>query len=232
MWDHASDFAAWEKIAQEVHARHSRRGDFYTRSLTGIEHYAHKLVADKASGSRRVLEIGIGGGEHLVYRSPTTGMERYVGLDLSPTYAKICRDKFGVEVICADAADMPFADNAFDCVIAMAILEHVQDLERVLAEVERILEPGGRFLALIPTNGSLPVAAFKALVTYPTMRRRGIARPDLVWNDLNVNSFKRVESLVLQRFDHVEQISVPMRLLPWWLSPLWTFACWKSPTRT
>lgn len=225
MWDAARDLSTWETIAEEAHARHSRETGTYVRLLTNVEHYAHRLIADNARGSKRVLEIGVGGGEHLVYRHPDTGTERYVGLDLSPEYAEICRQKFGIQVEVANAASMPFPDAAFDCVLAISILEHVEQLEQVLSEVERVLEPGGQFLVIIPTNGSLAVGAFKALVTYPTMRRRGISRPDLIWNHLNVNNFKRVQSQILRRFPDARQIAVPMALMPWQLSPLWAFLC-------
>ncbi|MBN9035734.1 MAG: class I SAM-dependent methyltransferase [Rhizobiales bacterium] len=228
MWDAVRDLEIWETIAQEAHARHSRQTGTYVRLLTNVEDYAHRLIADSARGTRRVLEIGIGGGEHLVYRHPDTGTERYVGLDLSPEYAEICRQKFGVEVVCADAADMPFENASFDCVLANSILEHVEQLDRVLDEVERVLAPGGRFLVIVPTNGSLAVGTFKTLMTYPTMRRRGIKRPDLVWNHLNVNNFKRVQSQVLRRFPTARQVAVPVRLLPWQLSPLWAFLCEKA----
>lgn len=228
MWDHRRDLRIWEEIAQEAHSRHSRQPGLYVGLLTDVERYAHRLVAEKARGAKRVLEIGVGGGEHLVYRDPEAGSERYVGLDLSPAYAEICRKKFGIEVACADAAEMPFEDGSFDCVIAVSILEHVGDLENVLAEVERVLEPGGRFLAVVPTNGSLAVGGFKALMTYPTMRRRGIRRPDLVWNHLNVNGFKRVQSLLLQHFPAAEQVASPVSWLPWWLSPMWVFLAVKT----
>jgi SAM-dependent methyltransferase len=225
MWDSGRDLAIWETIAQEAHARHSRTKSTYVRLLSGVEEYGHRFIANKAAGTRRVLEIGVGGGEHLVYRLPAAGTERYVGLDICPAYAEICRAKFGIEVVVADAAKLPFDDSSFDCVIAMAILEHVHDLESVLSEVNRVLEPGGRLLALVPTNGSVAVGLFKMLITYPTMRFRGIRRPDLVWNYLNVNSFKRVRSLLIQRFPSLREAAIPTRLLPWWLSPVWAFVC-------
>lgn len=226
-WDARHDFAVWEQIAQEAHARHSRKAGAYVQSQTIVEDYAHKLIADTARGSKRVLEIGIGGGEHLVYRQPDAGTERYVGLDLSPEYAEICRQKFGIEVVVADAADMPFEDASFDCVLAISILEHVTALPDVLAEVDRVLAPGGKFLVVVPTNGSLAIGLFKTIMTHPTMRRRGIKRPDLVWNHLNVNNFKRVQSLILQRYPGAQQVAVPAKLLPWHLSPLWAFLCRK-----
>lgn len=225
MWNASDDFAAWERIAQEAHARHSRQVRTYVRLLTSIESYAHRLVADSSRHSSSILEIGVGGGEHLAYRQPSAATERYVGLDISPTYARICRENFRTEVVCANAAAMPFEANSFDCVIAISILEHVDSLPRVILEVKRVLQPGGRFLVVVPTNGGIAIALFKTVVTYTAMRRAGIQRPDLVWNDLNVNNFKRVQSLILQSFPSTQQMAIPLRLLPWHLSPLWAFLC-------
>lgn len=42
--------------------------------------------------------------------------------------------------------DLPYADAAFDAVVCVDVLEHVADLDRVLAEVARVLKPGGLFL--------------------------------------------------------------------------------------
>lgn len=225
MWNAARDMKLWESIAVEAHSRHSIKSNTYIKLLTNVEGKAHRLVADRARGAARVLEIGVGGGEHLVYRHPETGSERYTGLDLSPEYAEICRQKFGIEVICGDAADMPFEDDAFDCIVAMSILEHVERLNDTLASVKRVLAPGGSFHVVIPANGGLAVNAFKLVMTYPTMRRRGISRPDLVWHTLNVNSFKRVRSLLRLNFGTVRETSVPFGIAPWWLSPLWAFEC-------
>lgn len=55
----------------------------------------------------------------------------------------------GVHVI-ADAHDLPFEPAAFDLVIAVAVLEHVVDPERCVAEIHRVLAPGGHVYAVTP----------------------------------------------------------------------------------
>lgn len=52
--------------------------------------------------------------------------------------------------IAADASQIPFADNTFDVVYSLAVLEHVPDPPAVVAEMLRVLKPGGRLYSEIP----------------------------------------------------------------------------------
>jgi SAM-dependent methyltransferase len=55
-------------------------------------------------------------------------------------------------VVNADALDLPFPSNSFDRVIVSEVLEHVWDDERTLSEIARVLRPGGRIAATVPTR--------------------------------------------------------------------------------
>ena len=54
------------------------------------------------------------------------------------------------EAVKGDALDLPFADGAFDCVIASEILEHVPEDGRAIAELVRVLKPGGTLAITVP----------------------------------------------------------------------------------
>ena len=54
-----------------------------------------------------------------------------------------------VDVV-ADGHDLPFADSVFDAVISEAVLEHVHDPQRVVAEMHRVLKPNGYICAAVP----------------------------------------------------------------------------------
>ena len=51
-----------------------------------------------------------------------------------------------------DGSTLPFAANHFDAVVSFAVLEHVQDEEKSLSEIFRILKPGGDFLIAVPNK--------------------------------------------------------------------------------
>jgi SAM-dependent methyltransferase len=225
-WDAAEDMAKWNAMALRFHARaHAQDGPFYLRAQSVVEVTSHQHVARVTATARRVLEIGVGGGEHIVFGGDPARHELYVGIDLDKDFARLCRDRHGIPVSVGDMSRLPFADRSFDCLIAMGVLEHVESLSNALAEAERVLEPGGAFHVLIPTNGGVAVEAFKRVVSYPTMRRNGIKRPDLVWSTLNVNDYKRIAAALQSRFDLVAQQALPFKWMPWHLSPLWVFHC-------
>ncbi len=75
------------------------------------------------------------------------GATTVVGVD--PTRAQIAlaaRRGGGPHYARSGADDLPFADGSFDTVVACLVFEHIEAVDRAIAEVARVLEPGGRFL--------------------------------------------------------------------------------------
>lgn len=109
----------------------------------------------------RLLDVGAGFGRH-VYECARRGA-RVVALDyaadevtdtLSTLDAmiadgEITPDKL-VGVLRGDARMLPFPDHSFDIVITSEVLEHIQDDVAAIAEMVRVLRPGGRFAATVP----------------------------------------------------------------------------------
>jgi SAM-dependent methyltransferase len=54
------------------------------------------------------------------------------------------------EAVKGDALDLPYADGTFDCVIASEILEHLPEDDRAIAELVRVLKPGGALAITVP----------------------------------------------------------------------------------
>jgi 2-polyprenyl-6-hydroxyphenyl methylase/3-demethylubiquinone-9 3-methyltransferase len=100
------------------------------------------LVPPPPRPGATLLDMGCGGGLLAPHIPPGW---RHVGADLSETALAVA-ERHGVEPVRADVADLPFDDASFDVVVAGEVLEHVPDLEAVVAEACRVLKPGGTFV--------------------------------------------------------------------------------------
>ncbi len=103
------------------------------------------LAARWLDGHARVLDVGTGEGQ-VARQAVARGATTAVGLD--PTVnqiAEAARRGGGPLYLQGAARALPFADGAFDAVVACLVFEHVVDVDEALAEVARVLRPGGRF---------------------------------------------------------------------------------------
>jgi SAM-dependent methyltransferase len=109
----------------------------------------------------RVLDLGCGGGRHAfeVYRRGASviafdhdhGELRQVGgMTAAMAEAGEAGPPARACVACGDATSMPFADASFDRVIAAEVLEHIPADQRAVAEIARVLKPGGLLAVTVP----------------------------------------------------------------------------------
>ena len=81
-------------------------------------------------------------------------------VDVSPAVVAAALERHpGLDALCADTRELPFADGAFDLVLSNSTLDHFEtlaDVRAALAELHRVLEPGGR-LVLTLDNGANPL---------------------------------------------------------------------------
>jgi SAM-dependent methyltransferase len=108
------------------------------------------LAAEHLAGATSVLDIGCGEGQvgRLATRIP--GVERVVGVDPTPAQLALAAARGGgVGLARSEAAQLPFASGSFDAAIACLVFEHIEDVDGALAEVGRVLAPGGRFVFML-----------------------------------------------------------------------------------
>lgn len=136
-----------------------------------------------------MLEVGCGEGANLVNVLASTDVrpKRVVGIDLferKMTFAAahVSAGRFA----CADALALPFAAGSFDVVLCRDVLHHLEDREKALAELRRVVRPGGCVRILEP-NGQSPLMRLLALIR---PHERGILR----------NTVASLHSLVRDQF--------------------------------
>ena len=101
-----------------------------------------------------ILEVGTSAGTNLRMLREL-GFTNVTGLDFSDEAIRLCAEKGLGIVRKGDITAMPFDENAFSLVLATDIIEHVDDDARALAEIARVLEPGGTALITVPAFPSL-----------------------------------------------------------------------------
>jgi SAM-dependent methyltransferase len=121
-------------------------------------HYEHFFTAffglSRADyAGKRLLDIGCGPCGSLEWAAEAT--ER-VGLDpLAEDYKKLANDSQQMTYCAAPSEAIPYPDGYFDSVSTLNSLDHVDDVDKTIAEIKRVTAPGGRVL-LIVEIGHIP----------------------------------------------------------------------------
>ncbi len=102
--------------------------------------------------ARHILDVGSGAGQiarHLLKYADQRA--QITCLDLSPEMLRRGRQRMKSRrpvYLAADLSQLPFADQSFDCITCGYVLEHLPDPRSGLAELSRVMTPGGRMLLL------------------------------------------------------------------------------------
>jgi arsenite methyltransferase len=132
-----------EKLAQQLEVLYNTRDVWRRRTLV--------REALGAARGERVLDVGCGPGFYVAELLDEVASEgRVVGVDNSAAMLAIaahrCEGRPNVAFREAEAVSLPVDDAAFDRALCVQVLEYVRDVPRALAEMHRVLRPGGRVL--------------------------------------------------------------------------------------
>ncbi len=134
----------------------------------------HRLLAIYLSDVSEIAR----GGPRILHFAPEGAIQRvldalaprsYVSVDLEPGRAQVQ----------ADIVDLPFDDASFDLLLCSHVLEHVPDDRRALAEIARVLAPGGEALIQTPVDPRLEVTIEDPALG-PDERRHAFGQDDHV----------------------------------------------------
>jgi ubiquinone/menaquinone biosynthesis C-methylase UbiE len=113
------------------------------------KHFAELRRSTLAPAAGRVLEIGGGTGFNLPHYPPS--IDELVVTEPAPGMLARARRRaeasdLPIAVVQASAESLPFEDSSFDTVVSTLVLCSVDDVDRALAEINRVLRPGGQLL--------------------------------------------------------------------------------------
>ncbi len=129
--------------------------EYYDDFSTGYEkerHHGYHAMIDELelevlrplAQDKEVLEVGCGTG--LLMQGLKNHARSISGIDLSSGMLRHARER-GHEVVQSNATRIPFKDESFDLVYSYKVLAHIPQIEQALAEMSRVLKPGGFLVA-------------------------------------------------------------------------------------
>lgn len=163
---------------------YKRYAEYYNFYFGRVFHPGRKTAVDLADQKpgAKILEVGVGTGLSLPLYSDQV---QVTGIDISPQMleqAKLLVQeqnlKHVVDLQIMDAENMSFADNSFDCVIAMYVATVVPNPEKFVAEVRRVCKPGGQMIFLNHFNDPKTTFGKAAKLLTPFSKHLGW-RPNL-----------------------------------------------------
>jgi ubiquinone/menaquinone biosynthesis C-methylase UbiE len=148
------DFWNRASCGEELYLPESDRGghEAQARARYQLEPFIREFANFEAAGGLRVLEIGVGlGADHQQFAENEADL---YGIDLTPRAVAHTNQRlaaFGLPSMLAvgDAENLAFPDSSFDVVYSWGVLHHSPDTARAVAEVHRVLKPGGRARIMI-----------------------------------------------------------------------------------
>ena len=155
-----SDIESPDEVKRQAREAFNDRAEHYALEREQLPYFQAQLeiVLSMLSEERgRILDIGCAaGGEIPILQSRGFSV---VGIDLSPEMLRFAQRRFATTrdvVFCrADIERLPFASGSMDDLVCLGVLEYLPDYSAALAEISRVLRPGGLAVLALPTRISL-----------------------------------------------------------------------------
>jgi ubiquinone/menaquinone biosynthesis C-methylase UbiE len=142
------------------------------RNRYSIQLY-HQTATQVDLSGKKVLEVSCGHGGGASYLMRTLHPASYTGLDFNAEGIAFCQKRHqlpGLDFVHGDAENLPFPDESFDAVLNVEASHAYPQFPRFLAEVARVLRPGGYFL-YVDFRGHQEIPAWEAALADAPMRK-------------------------------------------------------------
>jgi SAM-dependent methyltransferase len=141
---------------------------YYRRPLVGWLYRERINLGLRMLPPRRfesMLEIGYGAGAVLLTLAPAVNKLHGIDLDAdaAPVRALLRGQGYTANLSKGSVYEMAFEAKSFDLVVSFSVFEHLHEYRRGLAEVARVLQPGGCFLLGMPAVNRMMEAGFRAI---------------------------------------------------------------------
>jgi len=155
--EHISSKEKKQRYVNRLFETIAPRYDFFTAAMSyGMDRGWKRVLVEMAElkGDEKVLDLACGTGDITFEVARRIDRGQGIGLDITQGMLDIAERKRRLSELDhvsfhrADILSMPFSDESFDRVTGGYALRNVPDLAAALAEIKRVLKPGGRFLSL------------------------------------------------------------------------------------
>lgn len=140
-----------EKTVERIVPKNFKSREEYLLYLRHV--FVYEALSSRLEATDRALEIGFGEGygTHLISKY----VESVIGLDVDTDSVDYANEKYS-SATCTfqkyDGSKIPFDQNKFDCVISYQVIEHIDDDQHFLREINRVLKEGGRLYLTTPNR--------------------------------------------------------------------------------
>ena len=166
------------------------------------------------SDGDRVLDVGCGTGSLTLTLPEIANVASVTGVDLTNSFVEFARGRNTdprISFQTADARALPFENNSFDRAFSMLVLQFIPDAARAVAEMRRVVRPGGTVTAAVWDNFGLP--HIRLIVHIAAVLDPSVLDPSADWNRQPLTVANEMAELWRELgFWQVEQTSLMIRM--------------------
>jgi len=191
-----------------------------------LEHIPRERNSRKRKISSKILEVGAGSGQHLkfvekTYSKYTMTDVNFLFLPKNNRETKLAKTEYKK----ANVQNLPFRSGSFDRVISTCLLHHLDDVEKALLEIKRVLKKGGLVSIYLSCDPGILNRLLRALLIVPKAKKLGFGEYDIFIAREHKNHFQSIESMINHVFkgQNIQKKFYPFYIKSWNLNTFCIF---------